>query len=342
LPTRFGTSPFKWIWIGVLCVPMGVALAAPVITENSLGMKLVLIPAGEFNMGSDEAIEALRAAYPQMVDKRFDELRDEAPRHPVQITRAFFLGQHEVTVGQFAKFLALSGYKPESIADGTGGYGYSVIHDQRQGDRGDAFAGRDPTYSWQNPGFAQGENHPVVNVSWNDAVTMANWLSRREGRVYRLPSEAEWEYACRAGTSTRYAHGDDPLGLLKSANVFDMDASEKWIRWRGFALEGRDGYAFTAPVGSFAPNAFGLHDMSGNAWEWVADWYGEDYYAKSTGQDPKGPADGNVRVRRGGSWHTWPLYTRCSYRNWNSAQTRYTLVGFRLVREPLDNELTQK
>ena len=96
---------------------------------------------------------------------------------------------------------------------------------------------------------------------------------------------------------------------------------------------GNDGYAFTAPVGRFAPNAFGLYDMLGNAWEWTGDWHGDTYYAESPRNDPTGPAGGSVRVRRGGSWHTWALYARCGYRNWNSPETRYTLVGMRLVRE---------
>ncbi len=307
--------------------------APPRIIENSLGMKFVRVPAGEFLMGSDESPEALAQDYPQYERKRLADLADEAPVHRVRITRPFYLGQHEVTVGQFRQFVAASGYIPESIADGTGGYGYNPAYDPAKSARGDAFEGRDPKYSWRNPGFAQDDTHPVLNVTWNDAVAMSQWLSKQEGHTYRLPSEAEWEYACRAGSRTRYPGGNNPQSLLQTANIFDADAAKNWPAWQAYALPGHDGYAFTAPVGSFKPNALGLYDMLGNAWEWTADWHDENYYARSPLNDPQGPADGTVRVRRGGSWHTWALYARCSYRNWNSPQTRYTLVGMRLLRE---------
>lgn len=305
----------------------------PTQVENALGMKFVLIPAGEFMMGSEEHPDALARAFPQYDRKRFEQLGDEAPVHKVRITRAFYLGQHEVTVGQFRRFLEASGYTPESERDGTGGYGFNPDYDPSKTARGDAFEGRDPKYSWRNPGFPQGDDHPVVNVTWNDAAAMCKWLSEKEGKTYRLPSEAEWEYAARAGTRTRYYTGDDPQSLLKAANVFDADAKKHWEKWSAFALSGHDGHAFTAPVGSFLPNAFGLHDMHGNAWEWTADWHDDQYYARSPQDDPQGPATGTVRVRRGGSWHTWAFYARSSYRNWNSPGTRYTLVGMRLLLE---------
>ena len=325
----------------LLCVlaPMSCALAAPpaastaTVWTNTLGMAFVKVPAGSFWMGSDETPQTLAQAFPELEHKRFTEITDEAPAHRVRIRRAFFLEQHEVTVGQFRRFIDASGYRPESEADGTGGYGYNPAYDPTTTARGDAFEGRNPRYSWRNPGFEQGEDHPVVNVTWNDAQALARWLSRTEGHRYRLPTEAEWEYACRAGTRTRYPHGDAPAALVQAANVFDQTAASYWPRWRQHALADSDGHAFTAPVGRFAPNAFGLHDMLGNAWEWVADWYGDRYYAQSPRTDPQGPADGGVRVRRGGSWHTWAFYARCGYRNWNSPDTRYTLVGMRLVRE---------
>ncbi|HYD97014.1 MAG TPA: formylglycine-generating enzyme family protein [Noviherbaspirillum sp.] len=314
-------------------LPLNASAAQPVVHENTLGMQFVLVPAGEFLMGSDETPEALARAYPQYDPARFAQLGDEAPVHKVRITRAFYLGRHEVTVGQFRRFLDASGYRPESEADGTGGYGYNPQYDPAQSARGDAFEGRSPAYSWRNPGFTQGDDHPVTNITWNDAAAMARWLSKTEGKTYRLPTEAEWEYAARAGTRTRYHSGDDPQSLLQSANVFDASARGNWEKWAAFALDGSDGYPFTAPVGSFRPNAFGLHDMHGNVWEWCADWHDDDYYARSPAEDPKGPDSGKVRVRRGGSWHTWAFYARASYRNWNHPGTRYTLVGMRLLLE---------
>ena len=306
---------------------------APKIPTDSLGISFVRVPAGEFLMGSDESPEALAQAFPELERFRFEGLADEAPVHHVRITRPFEMSRHEITVGQFRAFLLRSGHVPESVGDGTGAYGYNSAYDPDTSSRGDAFEGRLPKYSWENPGFAQSDDHPVVNVTWNDAVAMARWLSTQEGRQYRLPTEAEWEHACRAGRNDRYQHGNDPAGLIGVGNTFDADSAVNWPRWQDRALPGRDGHAFTAPVGSFAPNAFGLHDMHGNVWEWVSDWYGEDTYAKSPTDDPAGPVEGNVKVRRGGSWHSWPLYTRCAFRNWNTVQTRYTLVGIRLVRE---------
>ena len=317
----------------VLACVSSPAQPAPKVFENSLGMAFVRLPAGEFLMGSDEIPQALARDYPQNEAWRFAELSDEAPVHRVRISRPFFLGQHEVTVGQFRRFVEASGHVSESIADGTGGYGYNPAYDPAASKRGDLFEGRDPTYSWRNPGFAQDDTHPVLNVTWNDAVAMSRWLSRKEGRRYRLPSEAEWEYACRAGSASRYYSGNAPESLLQIANTFDADAAAYWPALRAQAQPGSDGHAFTAPVGSYRANAFGLYDMLGNAWEWTADWHDDAYYAASPAVDPPGPADGSVRVRRGGSWHTWALYSRCSYRNWNSPQTRYTLVGLRLLLE---------
>lgn len=298
---------------------------------NTLGMRFVPLPAGEFVMGSEEAIASLQSAYPLAEPLRLTDLVDEAPAHRVRITKPFYMGATEVTLGQFRQFVQQSGYVAESIADGTGGYGYNAQYDAANSQRGDAFEGRDMRYSWQNPGFAQTDAHPVLNVTWGDAQALAQWLGKIEGRSYRLPTEAEWEYAARAGSSSRYHCGDDPRCLQQVANTFDQAALPYWPQYAANALPADDGYAFTAPVARFAPNAFGLYDMHGNAWEWTQDLYAEDYYSKSPVDDPQGPVEGGVYVRRGGSWHSWSLYARSSYRNWNSPQTRYTLVGMRLV-----------
>ena len=333
----------RWLFPVALCMCVatsswGAEPAAkhePKVIENTIGMKLVLVPAGEFMMGNSTPHDVMEKTFAHHgADRRGVDrldLSDELPVHKVRITKAFYFGQCEVTVGQFRKFVE-SGFTPQSIADGTGGYAYDPKREVLP-DRGEAFAGRDPKYSWQNPGFKQTDDHPVTNVTWHDAQAMCKWLSEKEGKKYRLPTEAEWEYCCRAGTTTIWQSGDDPESLVKAGNLYDADTVKNWPQWKEFALKGHDGYEFTAPVGKFAPNAFGIYDMHGNVWEWCSDWYGGDYYAKSPVDDPQGPETGRARVRRGGSWHTWPLYVRSSYRNWNSPSTRYTLVGMRFVRE---------
>lgn len=293
-------------------------------------MEMVAIPSGEFVMGNSASIAEMEKLFPQHENKRIADLKDEYPAHTVHITKPFHMGAREVTVGQFRRFIQLSGYVPESIADGTGGYGYNPAYDSTQGE---AFQGRDPQYSWENTGFRQTDEHPVVNVTWGDAQALAQWLSQTEGKIYRLPTEAEWEYVCRAGSSTQFHTGDDAASLMQNANIFDQDAIAHWPQWKQYAVASSDGHAFTAPAGNFAPNAFGVYDMHGNVWEWTNDFYDANYYAQSPTRDPQGATNGTVRVRRGGSWHTWPLYARCAYRNWNSETTRYTLVGIRLVME---------
>lgn len=154
-------------------------------------MKLLLVPAGSFTMGNSLGFEELKKLYPEYEEKRLRDLRDEYPAHQVNITKPMYFGAHEITVGQFRKFVTQSGYVPESIADRTGGYGYNPKYDSDKSDRGDAFEGRDPKYSWKNPGFPQTDDDPVVNVTWRDAVALAEWLTKTEGKTYRLPTEAE-------------------------------------------------------------------------------------------------------------------------------------------------------
>ncbi|MGA2620500.1 MAG: formylglycine-generating enzyme family protein [Thermoguttaceae bacterium] len=296
----------------------------PAEITNSIGMKLKLIPAGEFMMGGVEAAEEVVKTFPEY-HRQLEEFKDEYPRHRVRITKPFLLGAHKVTVGQFRKFTEASSYKTEAERDGTGGWGYNPEIGTCEGRR--------PQFNWHNPGFPQTDDHPVLNVTWNDAVAFCQWLSRQEGKTYRLPTEAEWEYACRAGTDTRYNFGDDPTGLAKAAKTTHSGGRACFPAVQNLKIPKDASNPFTAPVGSFRPNRWGLYDMHGNAWEWCADWYGEDYYSKSPVDDPKGPATGIRRVRRGGAWNTFPIWARASFRNWNTPVSRCVNLGFRTARD---------
>jgi sulfatase modifying factor 1 len=299
--------------------------AEPSQITNSLEMPLILVPAGQFEMGNHDSDDKLAKAFPQIEATRIAKLGDEKPIHKVRISKPFYFGKHEVTIGQWKQFLADSKYVPESERDGTGAWGYNP--------KIQYFEGRDKKYSWADPGFKQADDHPVVNVTYADSLAFCDWLSKKDGHKYRLPTEAEWEYACRAGSTTTFASGDEPNSLAGVAALYDAETVKLFPQWKENALLKSDGQQFTAPVGSYKPNEFGLYDMHGNVWEWCSDWYGEDYYANSPSDDPQGPEMGRQRVRRGGSWHTWPFYMRSSFRNYNSPQTRYVLVGFRVVRE---------
>ena len=296
---------------------------------NSIGMKLVLIPTGEFQMGSaHEEITVWKDWFKQFKEhsESFD-VDNEGPQHRVRITRPFYLGAHHVTVGQFRKFVSDTRYKTDAEQDDKGGDGYDVAS-------GKFAAG--PQYSWRYPGFEQTEEHPVVNVSWNDATAFCGWLSRKEGTDYRLPTEAEWEYACRAGTTTRYWHGNDLEKLPETDNVADATFAAKfpiaqfpeWKTW----IRGSDGYAFTAPVGSFRANPFGLYDLHGNGWQWCADRYGADYYSRSTFDDPPGPTSGDLHVLRGGCWRDEPWEARSAARHHRPPTARMICIGFRVAR----------
>jgi formylglycine-generating enzyme required for sulfatase activity len=289
---------------------------------NSIGMKLMPIFEGTFRMGSSEAAEDLA----QLNEAEIARFRDEQPQHPVRISRPFYLGKFEVTVAQFRRFVEETGYKTDADRDGGGAYAFNT-------EKGEFEWGK--TFGWTNCGWSQTGDHPVVNVSWNDANAFCRWLSEAEGCVYRLPTEAEWEFACRAGTETRYSTGDSLEQLVGAANLGD-ESFRQIIRpdYSEIVLvEGHDGPAFTTPAGKFRPNEFGLHDMHGNVFEWCGDWYGASYYEHSPLVDPTGPASGTKRVFRGGSFFNSPFYSRSSFRNGFPPQARVPYLGFRVVLE---------
>jgi formylglycine-generating enzyme required for sulfatase activity len=292
--------------------------------KNSMGMQFILIPPGDFMMGStpEQVLQVKRS------DRTLgrDLVLEEQPQHQVELSRPFYIGAHEVTKGQFQKFVDETGYKTDAEKDGKGGSGYVGT--------GNASVKTQPSFNWRDPGFKQGDDHPVVNVSWNDAAEFCVWLSRIEGKKYRLPTEAEWEYACRAGTTSQFYNGDASERITQIANVFDLAGREKFPR-SGGAIGSSDGWAFTSPVGQFPPNSFGLYDMSGNAIEWCQDWYSDDYYAKSAVLDPYGPPVGALRVARGGSWGSQTKLCRSAARMRWYPSTKLCSVGFRVVCESL-------
>ncbi len=273
---------------------------------NSVGMRLVLVPPGECVLGS-----------PSYEEGRF---ADEMP-HRTRISRAFYLGAHEVTVGQFRQFVVDSGYVTEHERCPC----ESFYWEETLG----LGPGKSLEVTWRDPGFPQTEDHPVVFVSWQDAVAFCEWLSRREECSYRLPTEAEWEYACRAGTAGPFPVGGypDEWGRRASFNVWDSLA-EGCIQMRRWG----DGFHFTSPAGSFRPNPLGFHDMLGNVWEWCSDWYDAEYNGRAPADDPQGPKSGRERSVRGGGWRDDPIKARPANRAARPPSKAYHDVGFRVVR----------
>jgi formylglycine-generating enzyme required for sulfatase activity len=281
-------------------------------------MKFVRIEPGEFLMGTTkDQVDQVMHQFPSSKQEWFNR---EQPQHLVKITRPFFLGIHEVTVGEFRRFVEATAYQTEAEKDGKGSY----VWDEAK----KAWV-LDSSKNWRNPGFAQTGDHPVVCVSHDDALAFCQWLSVIELRTYRLPTEAEWEYACRAGTTTLYPNGDDPERLVSIANVADATLKKKFTTYT--CINGNDGYAFTASVGSFAPNPWGLYDMIGNVSEWCADWYGEEYYASSPPTNPRGASEASRRVLRGGSCYYVPWFCRPAFRSRFLPVNRRNDLGFRVV-----------
>jgi formylglycine-generating enzyme required for sulfatase activity len=262
---------------------------------------MVRIPAGRFQMGS-----ASPYAEP-----------DEKPVHAVTVP-AFAAGAYEVTQAEFAAFVAATGFTapPGCLTDRPPGNQFGFY----------------PDATWREPGLPTGDRLPVVCVNWADANAYTAWLSKKTGHRYRLLSEAEWEYAARAGTTTDFWWGDSPDAVCANANGVDVSAKARYPRWA--AVDCDDGQVVAAPAGSFRPNPFGLYDMSGNVMEWTADCYEGDYDAQ--------PRDGRAyevkgcfrRVLRGGSWGTGIWQLRSAARFHIIAPTlRGGDVGFRVARD---------
>jgi formylglycine-generating enzyme required for sulfatase activity len=257
---------------------------------SAKGPELVLLPTGRFQMGSPEHERKVAMAS----GSQPGWLARELPQHWVGITRPIAMGRYPVTVGEWRAYVAATGWRPSGDVE------------------------------WDAPGFPQTDRHPVVGVNWFDAIRYLRWLTEATGRTYRLPSEAEWEYACRAGTRTAFSFGDTIA--TSQANYdgnFTYGGGERGEYRRG-----------TTPVGSFPANPWGLFDMHGNVWEWVQDVVHDNYEgAPNDGSAWEEGGDPARRVLRGGSWLYNPRYLRSALRNGFSAVLSNDIVGFRVVRE---------
>ena len=230
---------------------------------------MVHVPAGSFTMGRDLAMHA-----------------DQTPAHTVTIS-AFSLDEALVTVGDYRRYVELSGHVTDAERMGSGKTAFEGMGEWEWADL--------PGISWRDPfpeHHQQGDDEPVVMVSWKDAQAYCAYVEKR------LPTEAEWEYAMRAGATGRYPSGDEPVGL----NYWQGEDHRRNTR--------QDGYVHTSPVKAFPPNAWGLYDPVGNVWQFTADWYADDTYSRGDVTDPTGPADGELKVGRGGSW--WCSKNSCA------------------------------
>lgn len=272
--------------------------------------ELVAVPAGRFDMGSAPG-EGGREA-------------DEGPRHAVRVG-GFLMGRTEVTVAQFTRFVEATGYltQAERNIDGLGCFAWDGSDGQWAWR-----AGR----SWREPGWPIAPDQPVVCVSWQDAQHYLYWLRRITGKDYALPSEAQWEYAARAGSTASRPWGDDPGQACGHANVADRSASADGRSRHAVPHACSDGHWFAAPVASLRPNAFGLHDMLGNVWEWTADCWNPDYHGAPTRARAWSEGDCARRVLRGGGWLSTPFQARAANRVRGLAAARQNDIGFRVAR----------
>ncbi|MFO0905525.1 MAG: SUMF1/EgtB/PvdO family nonheme iron enzyme [Pirellulales bacterium] len=324
-------------------------LGSVVETTNSIDMKLRLIPPGEFDMGAtDEEVAERRRTFSQtsanrdtgFVKSANDAVNSEMPRRRIRITQPFWIGSYETTIGDFQRFCDETGYVAYSERMAVDVWGLNADGRYTVG----------PQYSWRKTGLPDNPRNAVGSLTWYDIEAFCHWLTGREGVVYRVPTEAEWEYACRAGTTHLTFFTADQLP--KHANVPDQSlhrviSLEGGLAWHSWD----DGFPSVSPVGSFLPNPFGLYDVIGNQWEVCLDWYSFDAYQKGTVEDPSGPSTGTRKVIRGGSHdpYTVPEAMTATCRIGVAVDNPQLTAGFRVIREidppahaPLDPAWTAK
>lgn len=262
---------------------------------------MVVVPPGSFTMGFDGGLEA----------------RYEGPVREVTIDYAFALGRTEVTQAEYAEFVDATGHV--SGKDCAIWNGETFYHT--------------PGTDWRNPGYGRppAPNEPVACVTWYDVKAYTEWFAEKTGQPYRLPTEAEWEYAARAGTTGTYTWGDDPNGGCEVANHYDISGIDESRPYENVDCD--DGFAGVAPVGSLQPNAFGLHDMTGNVWEWVEDCYVMPIPLEPTDGSAVIVDDCDRRSVKGGAWSSSVFWQRPTFRGRDPMDRISHIFGFRLARD---------
>lgn len=256
----------------------------------SLGLKMVDIPAGRYTMGG----------IPGDSQNRLNEL----PQRSIDIKKPFRISAYEITIAQFRKFVTAAGYKSEAEKSGEGGW----LPNRRS-----SYFKRDPRFIWSSPGYTVNDDFPVTMVSYNDAIAFCDWLSQYEGKTYRLPTEIEWEYCCRAGTTGSYP--------------FPQNQKDEYVWW----LESVGDQLAPRPVGKLKSNAWGLYDMPGNVREWCLDWYSEKAYQQDANLFPEGPPADELRAVRGGCYMDLDAFSRSSHRGYLIPTAVVANQGFRIV-----------
>lgn len=273
--------------------------------------EMVVVPPGRVTMGSSSGEAGRDAA--------------EGPQTEITIAKPFAVGKFELTRAQFAAFVNATGYKPASAC----GYRPTITSD---------WAHDKKDLDWRNPGVEQKDDHPVLCASWNDAKAYAAWLSTKTKRAYRLLSDAEWEYVARAGVMTSRPWGDKANDACQHANVADLSRDRKMAPGKPPSKgihNCDDGFAGTAPVGSFKANSLGLHDMVGNAWEWVEDCWHATLIDIPKDGTPRLGGNCNNRTVRGGSWYGPPPGgVRLAKRSFAGANMPYFNLGIRVATTP--------
>ena len=342
----------------LLLLPLVAVLAkADDANTNSLGMKLRFLEGGRYLRGTDGGERAIGKAFPLSINAQFFG-NPEYPKHVTWITKPFWIASTEVTVGQWKQFVEATGYVTTAEKGDPAMVGWAPTPEDKPLYQSHDFE-RKVEFNWKNPGFPQTDDHPVVGVSWIDVKAFLDWLSKKEGARYRLPTEAEWEFACRAGSDAWFSFGDQPRGVVhQHANLGNVELEKhrkhsverQWLL--NWDKEPEDGNVFTAPVGSYEANAFGLHDMHGNVWEWCQDLWLDTFYKRYDWPDRGLPrivavdpvnesepqTDANrFRTIRGGSWYNGPVICRSANRvGWDEPDAA-CYIGFRVVREAEEN-----